>query len=1314
MTRWTDRQRDAITDRGHNLLVAAAAGSGKTAVLVERIIQLVRQDRIDIDRLLIVTFTQAAAGEMRSRISSRLLAAMQEEGADQDFLRQQISLLNRAAISTLHSFCLDVVRRYFHIINISPSFRVGDATEIALLKLEVLEELFETEYELGEAEFLNLVEMYAGGRDDTPLRELVLRTYEFIQSQPRPLEWLGQKAEDFNLDAQRFGASDWVKSLLEQIGIELDGVEEIFREAVRLTALPGGPWSYLEALQGDLQIIQVLRSALGQGIYDFYARLSQVEHRRLAAARKDINPALKQEVQDLRDQGKKVIKELNSKTLFLSPEKFCQDLQAMYPGMVCLAGLAEKFHHRYRESKTDRGLADFNDLEHYALEILADPLTAADYQRQFDYIFVDEYQDSNLVQETILNRIKRGQNLFLVGDVKQSIYRFRLADPSLFMEKYEAYQDPRERPDRRIDLSANFRSRRPIIDAVNDIFSHIMTRQLGEIDYRPEVFLEYGLQLPAGEEEELDTSQVEMVLIDKQGLGPDEEAEESPDPDPEEEAGGAAWEDLEEEPGDIEFEAQVVAARLQELHGQEFYDSQNQCRRPLEYRDMVVLMRATRGPAETYYETLMAAGIPVYADVDRGYFETSEMKVFINLLHLIDNKRQDIPLLSVMRSPIGRFSVEELIEIRVGSRAANYYEAVEEYLLSGTGPLQEKLSNFLERLKAWKEAACFLPMDELIWQLLLETGFLHYAGAMPGGRQRQANLRILLQRAQQYQATSLQGLFHFLKFIEKLESSSSDLGMAKILGESEDVVRIMSIHKSKGLEFPVVIVAGLGRQFNLSDIRARVMFHKDLGIGPKYVDPDLRVTRDTIARIALASRIRAENLAEEMRILYVALTRARDKLILVGTVSDLSQRVKRWNKGTSPFQLSKAHGLLDWLGAVVVQHPDGGQLREYGLDGGPGSTGDGKEALPEGQGVYAEENPGGEIQRGYDPEGASSAEDTENGGWRELLSTDEAESHSNGEGLDPELGAAGEAESGYHWLVKIIDRSRTGMAQAAAQASSGLEEWLQEAAATEDAELRECIWSRLDWQYPYAAAINIPSKVAVSQVQDLLPAPNNLGTVPKLLGIQSGQEPIVPATAAVLIENNLGTVPKLLPRFMAVGAGRGEGVLSGAARGVILHTVMQQLDLGGVSRWADIKRQVDELVEREILLPQEAAAVDHDRILGFFQSTLGQRVLAADQIEREVPFNLLFDAAEIFPELPPHSEQMLLQGVIDLYFREGDALVLVDYKSDRVTPFNKEEKIARYRLQLELYKTALEKILGQKVKASYLYLFDINEAILLD
>ncbi len=1220
MTTWTPQQSLAIQDRGHNLLVAAAAGSGKTAVLVERIIQLVRWDQVDIDRMLIVTFTQAAAGEMRARISSVLLEAMQENGPDQDYLRAQVNLLNRASISTLHAFCMDVVRRYFHIVDISPSFRVGDATETDLLKLEVLEELFEAEYEQGEADFLRLVEMYAGGRDDHPLRELVLRTYQFILSQPDPLEWLWAKAEDFNLDLEQFGQSDWVQSLIAQLEIVLAGVEDIFAQAAQACLQPCGPACYEDALRQDMQLVTELRASLQLGIFDFYQCLGLVQHQRLTPAKKDVDPTLKKNVQDLREQGKKVLKELATKTLFMSPQEFCLDLRQLYPDMRYLCILAEQFHQRYREAKTEKGLVDFNDLEHYTLEILADPLTAAEYQRQFDYIFVDEYQDSNLVQETILNRIKRENNLFLVGDVKQSIYRFRLADPTLFLEKYQTYHDPKELANRRIDLSSNFRSRQTIIDGVNDIFSRIMSRQLGEMDYQPKVFLEYGLEIPEDSGEELDTGWLELILVDKAGTAPVDHSDEEAEDDPAEIEPGAEGEDLDDQPGDVEFEAQATAARIRELHGQIFYDSKNKCLRPLEYRDMVVLMRATRGQAEIYLETLMAAGIPVYADADRGYFETTEMKVFLNLLHLIDNKRQDIPLLSVMRSPIGNFTVEELIEIRAGSNASTYYKAAEEYLNRGEEPLTAKLGAFIQRLNDWKEAARFTPMDELIWQLLLDTGYLHYAAAMPGGMQRQANLRILLERAQQYQTTSMQGLFHFLKFIEKLESGSGDMGMAKVLSENEDVVRIMSIHKSKGLEFPVVIVAGLGRKFNLSDIRARVMFHKELGIGPRYVDPDLRVTRDTIARIALANRIKAENLAEEMRILYVACTRPRDKLILIGTVGDLTQRVRQWNKGTSPFQLARANGLLDWLGAVVVAHPDGAVLRKY---------------------------------------------DT--------------------------CSPAPAAGSAYHWLVNVIDRSRTGMAQAAAQAMEGFDQRLQGLMEKgPGSQLRDCLWSRLSWQYPYAEAINIPSKIAVSQVKE----------------IRSADPGAVHSTGAVAMARE--------PRFMAVAAGRGEAVLSGAARGVILHTVMQHLDLARVGSAADLDEQINSLVDREIMLAEEAAMADRTVILNFFASSLGQRVLAAEKVEREVPFNLLYDAAQVFPDLPPGREQLLLQGVIDLYFQEGDALVLVDYKSDRVTPFNRDALIGGYRVQIELYKTALEKILGRVVKASYLYLFDTGEAVQMD
>jgi len=1206
MRKWTEEQQEAIRDRDKNLLVAAAAGSGKTAVLVERIIQLILQDKVNIDQMLIVTFTQAAAGEMRERISSTLLAQLEDNSENEEYLRSQINLLNRASISTLHAFCMDIVRRYFHMIDINPRFRVGDDTETAIIKAEVMEELFEQEYERNSADFLNLVEMFGGGKDDTPLQKLVLRTYEFIQSKPEPLAWLQERADDFKLDEDEFSKCPWMQSITRQLQIELAGVKAIFSEALEMTQLPQGPNAYQVALRSDLDIVKELIAALNNGILEFYEQLTQVKHQRLPRADRDTDDDLKDEVKELRDQGKKVIKDMLTKILFQSPEEFRCDLNELHSSMVYLYELVHAFEQSYREQKTDKGIVDFNDLEHYALAILADQEIAAEYRRQYEYIFVDEYQDSNLVQETILNLIKRPDNIFLVGDVKQSIYRFRLADPSLFLDKFEAYQSQDGSPERRIDLSKNFRSRPAIIAGVNDIFYQIMSRALGEIDYNEEVYLHSGVDIPADTSEELDASKLELILIDK----------ESHSPQPQEQTD----DETEETPGAVEVEALIAAAKINELYGQSFYDSQKGCLRPLEYRDMVILLRATRQQADIYYETLMAAGIPVYADVDRGYFQTTEINIFMNLLNLIDNKRQDIPLLSVLRSPLGGFSTEDLIAIRAGSKASSYYEAVEYYITHHQDGLQLRLQVFIDRLNSWKEEARFMNMDEFIWQLLLETGYYHYVGAMPGGRQRQANLRILLDRANQYQATSLKGLFHFIKFVDKLQAGSGDMGMAKILGETENVVRIMSIHKSKGLEFPVVILAGLGRGFNLSDTTAQVLFHKDLGIGPRYVNPEIRVTRDTIARIALKNSIKMESLAEEMRILYVACTRPRDKLILIGSVNHLSRRVRKWSKSVTPFQLARARCHLDWIGPVVMRHPDGEKLQELSL----------------------------------------------------MLFKDREQKELN-----------------YKWTVTIIKHSDDTWALQQKKVVTDFNTMLQEQLLAPNSAEQEKIWSRLNWQYSFPKAVNIPSKISVSQVQNL-----------QARDLENLALSMFPMTTQ--------------PQFMkAAPAGGATMSFSGAAKGTILHFVMQHLDLKRVHTEAQIDEQVGELVNKELLRKEEAGVVDVEGIMKFFRSPLGQRVLQANRVYREVPFNLIYPATAIFDGLDNCDEQLLLQGVIDLYFQEQGELVLVDYKTDRITDHNRAELIEKYKVQVHLYKTALEKILDQRVKASYLYLFDCDEEVLL-
>jgi len=1200
MPDWTGDQLSAIVDRNHNLLVAAAAGAGKTAVLVERIVRLVLDDGIDLDRMLIVTFTQAAAGEMRSRISARLLEEMDCNPEKQNYLLEQLSLLNRATISTLHSFCLEVVKKHFHLVDIDPNFRVGDQTECALVKLDVLEELLEEEYESADSEFLRLVEMFGTSKDDQPLQDLILRTYEFVQSQPEPLGWLRNQVDKFAQAGEDLHECPWMVELRQQLGGALSGLAAVFQAAREAALQPGGPGSYLPALDRDLETVEKLNQKLSAGIDEFYEQLELLQFTKLVPAGKDTDPLLREEAKSLREQGKKLLRDIKESYFFQSPADFSRDLAEMHPAMDYLHVLVAKFSSLYRQHKAERGILDFNDLEHLALQILADIRAANSYQQRYKYIFVDEYQDSNLVQETILDRIRLGDNLFLVGDVKQSIYRFRLADPDLFMHKHRTYPKEGNSVNKRIDLLRNFRSRPEIISGINHIFSRIMSKELGEMEYGRESWLCPGIELPEYMREEISAPALELLLIDQQSGEEDHEEDR---------------EDTLAEISGVEVEALQAANSIKQLHGRSFYDTKSGSCRPLQYRDMVVLMRATRSQAEVYYDTLTSAGIPVYADVDRGYFQALEINIFINLLKLIDNKRQDIPLLSVLRSPIGGFSLDDLIAVRSHRPNTTFFEAMESYVEESGGELGNRLREFIRRLHLWKEESRIMEIDEFIWMLMLETGYYHYVGAMPGGQQRQANLRILLERAGQFQTTAWRGLFHFLQFIAKVEAGSSDMGMAKILGENEDVVRIMSIHKSKGLEFPVVIVAGLGRNFNTRDTSAPVLFHKDLGLGPRYINPDLRTARDTLARIAMKNAIRLESLAEEMRILYVACTRPRDRLILLGSVRNLERRVKKWSNAINPFQLSRARSFLDWLGPVVLRHPDGKILRDI---------------------------------IGWNPDSADE------------------------EGPD------------YRWQLQIIGRQQLMGPDASAAGMSLAGDGNKELPAGSPE--HDLVWSRLNWEYPYPEAAHIPSKISVSQLKEVYAG--SLDRAGRITGEITPQ-----------------------PGFMNE---TGQLSFSGATRGSIVHTVMQHLDLDRVRSAAEIAAQLEELVAREILRPEETQAIESQKIMKFFNSDLGRRLLHTPCIFREVPFNLVFKAARVFSGLEASEEELLLQGIIDLYFLEDGQLVLVDYKTDRITPQNRLEIIERYRIQLSVYREALEKIQMQPVKESYLYLFDSEEAVKID
>lgn len=1188
MPNWTKEQEAAIASRDRNLLVAAAAGSGKTAVLVERIIQLILKDRVDIDKLLIVTFTHAAAGEMRERISSEIIKHLEEKKGDEGHLRRQLNLLNRSTISTLHSFCIDVVRRYFYLIDVDPNFRIGDETETMLMKLEGIEELFEAEYEKAAEEFLGLVEMFGASRDDASLKNLVLRTYEFIQSKPHPMKWLKERVEDFNVDEEKFSQSPWVQTILQQVQLELSGAKENFAEALSIAQQPGGPEGYQEAIAHDLEIVEELMEAARQGLTPLYDRLSRIDHIKLGRVSKDVDEALKEEAKELRDEGKKVLKGIQGEIIAKSPEECLTELHQLYPYMKYLFAMVKDFAARYQEKKSERGIVDFNDLEHYSLNILAHKEVAAEYRNRFAYIFVDEYQDSNLVQETILNYIRRENNLFLVGDVKQSIYRFRLADPELFIEKFATFADERNIYDQRIDLNKNFRSREEIIHGVNFIFKQIMSRHLGEIDYDANSYLYKG-----AETQEIEDPAIELCIIDKNAEIAELEVE---------------IEELE----NMEVEARVIAKRIKGLLGREIYDHKLKTYRKVEYRDIVVLLRTTQNWARAFMETFLAEGIPAYADVNTGYFEALEINILMNLLRVIDNKRQDIPLLSVMRSPICRFTLDELIKIRVESQAPTYFSAIEEYMERNEDELAGKIREFINKLNAYKNEARFMRVDDFIYKLLMDTGYYYYVGAMPGGSQRQANLRILLDRAKQFQSTSMKGLFNFIKFVDKLNAGAGDMGEAKILGEKDNVVRIMSIHKSKGLEFPVVIVGGLGKQFNLSDTNASVLFHKDLGIGPKYVNTELRVYGETIAKTAMKNKIKIESLSEEMRVLYVACTRPKDKLILVGSVRDLEKHVKKWRKTIGPYNLAKGKSYLDWIGPVVMRHPHGEKLREL-------------VRIPPKE-LYLE---------------------------------------------DPST-----------WRVEVVNRSHINLEELEKKkVKKEFSKMLREYKPKKESPTQQEVAERLNWEYAYMDAVKIPSKLSVTQIKRL-----------KAKELDSAGINIPPLT----------TRPKFL---------EGVRAFTGAEKGSIMHFVMQHLDLAKVNSKEEIREQLARMVENELLKEEEAAVVEVGKIADFFCSPLGQRVLKAERVYREVPFNLVRKACEVIDGLEGCEEGMLIQGVIDLYFKEEDGLVLVDYKTDYIFGGNHKEIVEKYREQLENYKYALESISGKKVKESYLYLLDTGEEV---
>jgi len=922
--KWTNEQLQAIEKTGNNILVAAAAGSGKTAVLVERIINKIINQKIDIDQLLIVTFTNAAASEMRERILEAIYKKIEEE-PENTHLQKQINLIGRASICTIDSFCLDVVKNNFYEIDVAPNFRIADNAELELIKQEVLEELFDEKYEIEDNKFLKLLETYTTYSSDDPLKELILNIYNFIQSHPFPNEWLESQVEKYNLEGmleEDFSETKWGEILISNFKEELIDskikLEQVVSSIEKFDELK----KYTLVLKTDVQEIEnILKLNKWDDIYNV---VNNIKFEKWPIDRK-ITLEEKEIAKDKRNEIKKQI----NKTLEIidcNSKQANKDIFNMYEILKSLKEIIFEYDELLKLAKKEKNLVDFGDIEHNALKILLKKEDnkyipseiALKYRKKFLEIAIDEYQDSNLVQESILTSISNGKNIFMVGDVKQSIYKFRQARPELFLDKYEKYTNSEDLDNdsvgNKIQLFKNFRSRENILDTTNLIFKEIMSKELGDIDYTKEEYLNLGANFEETDKESIKANTEILVIENK-----NEELEDEED-----------IEQLEEPIENIELEAKFVAKRIKEiLNSKQVVFDKKQGYRPITYKDIVILLRSTKDKANIFENELINLEIPVYSDTSLEYLNSIEIQTVMNLLKVIDNPTVDIPLVGVLRSMIGGFTDNELIQIRVRESKKSFYEAMKIY--NEEDNIKQKIDIFLNKIALWKKESEYLGLDELIWKIYIDTGYYNYVSLMPDGILRQANLKLLFEKAKQYEKVSFKGLYNFINFIEKVRTSSNDLSSAKLIGENENVVRIMSIHKSKGLEFPLVFLCNSNKKFNTQDLNSPVLLHQDLGIGANYIDSERKVQYSTAAKEAIKIKSKEEIISEEMRVLYVALTRAKERLIVTGISKDLEKDLKEKEQLLSLYSkqdkininiLKKYKSYLDWIELVYLKNKE--------------------------------------------------------------------------------------------------------------------------------------------------------------------------------------------------------------------------------------------------------------------------------------------------------------------------------------------------------------------------------------------------------
>ena len=1468
---WTTAQQKVIDTRNRNVLVSAAAGSGKTAVLVERIITMISEGEhpIDIDRLLVVTFTNAAAAEMRGRIGKAIEEKLVNE-PDNRHLQRQISLLQSAQITTIHSFCLNVIRNYFHRIDLDPSFKIAEESEITLMKSDVISDLLERHYEEGREDFHAFVESYSYSKSDAPIEDLILQLFGFSMSDPWPEKWINQKRRMFEISSvEEMCQSPWMKELLNYVKAVIGDMVVKNERTLEICHEPGGPTAYENALLSDLELLEELNQLT---TYEEYLnRFATISFARLSTKKEEgVDPNKKEQIKAIREEIKKGIKDLNAQFFFQSPEEMVKDIQEVGKVMQVLFDLTLEFMHDFAKKKEEKNLIDFNDLEHFALKILIEEETGAEEKNkteqrnkpeevswsdggeepeevtwlekdveylkkdhrqvenhadlnqveeiysevnytenysegekqpksglkagmarptqaalelseQFEEILIDEYQDSNMVQETILRSISRedmgAPNRFMVGDVKQSIYKFRLAMPEIFMEKYYTYsgedftEEGQENRYQRIDLDKNFRSRKIVLDYVNRIFEQIMQESMGGIIYDESASLKYGelfeetlqssqetltnkelitastssntvndsiaasenaivvnqeLFDEAKDEEETLSSnqliqriptQIDVLLVTEEEFGDKQDKQEdayqnASETDVMGEGASEDEEDLEEAVyTKKELEARMIARKIKELtdphNGMLVFDKKAGGYRPAVYKDIVILLRSISGWSEVFVNTLMQEGISAYADTGTGYFQTLEIMTLLNMLRIIDNPRQDIPLTGVLYSPIVGLSTTELAMIRATLRNVSMYTALLHYAREGSNQeLKDKITKFLTQLEGFRGMVNHKPLHELIHTVLEETGYYYYVSAMVGGDRRKANIDMLVSKAVRFEKGAYTGLFHFIRYMEKLNKYEVDFGEASTSGEQDNTVRIMSIHKSKGLEFPIVFVAGMSKQFNTQDLRNSIVLHSEMGVGPECVDSKLRTKIPTLIKKVIQKKIQIENLGEELRVLYVALTRPKEKLILTGYLKSLDDIKK---KDFSFFELMSAKSYLDWVLPAT--------MNRIGLEG----------ELDKNTLTYRNE---------------------------EMSVT-----------VVPKSDLVNEEVTRQIFLRKDEQELRAINSD-----------------TVYDSELKEELRARLDYQYPYQKDAGLKVKMTVSELKklgqfqdeeqsvNLYGAENRDGiAVEKKEGsveeveeqsqaikeigieklkehkteeykteehkteenkaeenkaeehrseehkakehkaeehrseVQNAEAPKIESSKIEINKENPQTVPNFIMQRQETP--------SGTDRGTLYHKVLELLDLTAINNKDDVDEELERMVNTGRVSDSDIKKLKIQNIKRFALSDTAKRMkraALAGKLFKEKQFVIGIKASEVRKEYDS-DELILIQGIIDVYFEEDGELVLLDYKSDLIQ--EESQLITRYKVQLEYYKRALEQMFDKKVKEMILYSLSLGKEI---